>query len=276
MKINRSDGSHNVSDNQKVAHINGRYGIIKTLITVVGTMFATSGGIFYFVNNSNYITPKGQETISQQEADLQSLQSTYADLQDQYTALEESAQNLQIAYEEALAKLESLSQTEGQTAASVAQTPEQTNGGTTKLTSLPVIGNNNDYYNHVYNNPENSGSARSNLGDVFNSCISMRDDGNIDFFLNSEYQSLTFTLCISEGTRDIDNHYSSISIYSVDGNGENESLTQLYSSPSVTMGFIPTQIPPIDVSGVTHLRISFYGDNNPYGPRIILGDPQLQ
>ena len=47
MKINRSDHFHNVSDNQKVAHINGRYGIVKALITaVVGTMFATSGGIF--------------------------------------------------------------------------------------------------------------------------------------------------------------------------------------------------------------------------------------
>lgn len=274
MIINLSADSDNISDNQKVAHINGRYNVIVALIALLATIFG-GGATFYLINNSNYITPKGQETISQQEANMQSLQSSYSDLQAQYAALEESAQNLQALYEAALAELESISQT-GESAPSLSsEVSTQPTGSITKLTSLPVLGNNNDYYNHIYNTTENSSTTRSNLGDVFNSCISMQNPGSIDFFLNGEYQSLTFTLCIAEKTQNIDEHSSSISIYSVDGNGENESLTTLYSSPSVTMGFIPTQTPPIDVSGVTHLRISFFCDSTPC-PYLILGDPQLQ
>lgn len=283
MKIRRSDNPRNVSDSQKIAHINGRYSIIRALIALAGTALASSSITislgFSYLNNSNYVSPKVQETISQQTADMQSLQSLYSDLQTQYVALEESTQNLQASYEAALAELESAqSKITALTAAQSSNIPVQNTGTPTNLTSLPILGNNNSSYNHVYNTSESNDMATSNLGDTFNSCISMRDHGNIDFFLDSAYQTLTFTLCMAEETRNIDDVSSSILIYAVEGNGDTETVQLLYTSPSITMGFIPMDIPPISVAGVDHLRISFHSDTSLYynAPRVILGNPQLQ
>lgn len=153
---------------------------------------------------------------------------------------------------------------------------EMEDGNTVKLTSLKILGNSQSSLNYIYNSLENSDDAKSNLGDAFNSSISMRRNGNIDFYLGASYRALYSTICISEGTKNIDDYSSTLSIYKVEGNGSNEELETLYTSPELTMGFIPTEIGPIDISGVEHLRISFYADGY-YGnvPRIILGNPVL-
>lgn len=267
----------NISEGEKIAHINGKYGlvntaiksIIKALSVALGSSAVTTITITLIINYTNYVSPRGEELLSQQSTMIE-------DLQNQCASLEAQNQNLQISYEAVLAELESISDSQTQFSNPSSAVPLQTTETITKLTALPLLGNNNDYYNHVYNTAENKDSARSSLGDVFNSSISMGADGDIDYFLGNAYQTLSFTLCISESTKNIDDHSSSITIYSVEGNGENESLTPIYSSPFLTMGFIPEVIGPIDVTGVEHLRISFYGDGKINGmPRIILGNPEL-
>lgn len=268
------------SDSVKIAHIKGKYKVACAILALVGGIIGALGGsklgpIDINIHSDDYVGTAGQEVISQQESTIANLQNTYNELQAQNTALQEENQTLQAKLDAALAELEGSSSSQTQISAPNTA-PVQTTGAITKLTALPLLGNNNDYYNHVYNTAENKDSARSSLGDVFNSSISMGADGDIDYFLGNAYQTLSFTLCISESTKNIDDHSSSITIYSVEGNGENESLTPIYSSPFLTMGFIPEVIGPIDVTGVEHLRISFYGDGKINGmPRIILGNPEL-
>lgn len=276
-----SNFQNDYSDSVKIAHIKGKYKVACAILALVGGIIGALGGsklgpIDINIHSDDYVGTAGQEVISQQESTIANLQNTYNELQAQNTALQEENQTLQAKLDAALAELEGSSSSQMQ-ASTPNTTPVQTTGTVTKLTALPLLGNNEDYYNHIYNNAENSEYARSNLGDVFNSSISLRENGNVDFFLDGKYQALTFTLCIAEETRDIDDYSSYIEIYSVEGNGETESTTLLYTSPSVTMGFIPESIGPVNVTGVNHLRITFFRpDTSPYNvPRIILGNPEL-
>lgn len=276
-----SNFQNDYSDSVKIAHIKGKYKVACAILALVGGIIGALGGsklgpIDINIHSDDYVGTAGQEVISQQESTIANLQNTYNELQAQNTALQEENQALQAKLDAALAELEGSSSSQMQ-ASTPNTTPAQTTGTVTKLTALPLLGNNEDYYNHIYNNAENSEYARSNLGDVFNSSISLRENGNVDFFLDGKYQALTFTLCIAEETRDIDDYSSYIEIYSVEGNGETESTTLLYTSPSVTMGFIPESIGPVNVTGVNHLRITFFRpDTSPYNvPRIILGNPEL-
>lgn len=276
-----SNFQHDYSDSVKIAHIKGKYKVACAILALAGGIIGALGGsklgpIDINIHSDDYVGTAGQEVISQQESTIANLQTTYNELQAQNTALQEENQTLQAKLDAALAELEGSSSSQTQTSAPNTA-PVQTTGAITKLTALPLLGNNEDYYNHIYNNSENSEYARSNLGDVFNSSISLRENGNVDFFLDGKYQALTFTLCIAEETRDIDDYSSYIEIYSVEGNGETESTTLLYTSPSVTMGFIPESIGPVNVTGVNHLRIAFFRpDTSPYNvPRIILGNPEL-
>lgn len=269
------------SDSVKIAHIKGKYKVACAILTLAGGIIGALGGsklgpIDINIHSDDYVGTAGQEVISQQESTIANLQTTYNELQAQNTALQEENQTLQAKLDAALAELEGSSSSQTQTSAHNTA-PVQTTGAITKLTALPLLGNNEGYYNHIYNNAENSEYARSNLGDVFDSSISLRENGNVDFFLDGKYQSLVFTLCIAEETRDVDDYSSYIEIYSVTGNGENESTALLYTSPSVTMGFIPESVGPINVTGVDHLRITFfYSDGVAYRvPRIILGNPVL-
>ena len=276
-----SNFQNDYSDSVKIAHIKGKYKVACAILALVGGIIGALGASQLGPNDikissDDYVGTEGQEVISQQESTIENLQNTYNELQAQNTALQEENQTLQAKLDAALAELEGSSSSQMQ-ASTPNTTPVQTTGTVTKLTALPLLGNNEDYYNHIYNNAENSEYARSNLGDVFNSSISLRENGNVDFFLDGKYQALTFTLCIAEETRDIDDYSSYIEIYSVEGNGETESTTLLYTSPSVTMGFIPESIGPVNVTGVNHLRITFFRpDTSPYNvPRIILGNPEL-
>ena len=273
----------NISEGEKVAHINGKYGLANTIVKAIIGAFGALGGstvtvvaITIIINYTDYVSPRGEELLSQQDSEISNLQTQIVELQTQNSSLKEENQTLQSELDSALAELEGSSSSQMQ-ASTPNTTPAQTTGTVTKLTALPLLGNNEDYYNHIYNNAENSEYARSNLGDVFNYSISLRENGNVDFFLDGKYQALTFTLCIAEETRDIDDYSSYIEIYSVEGNGETESTTLLYTSPSVTMGFIPESIGPVNVTGVNHLRITFFRpDTSPYNvPRIILGNPEL-
>ena len=273
----------NISEGEKVAHINGKYGLANTIVKAIIGAFGALGGstvtvvaITIIINYTDYVSPRGEELLSQQDSEISNLQTQIVELQTQNSSLKEENQTLQSELDSALAELEDSSSSQMQ-ASTPNTTPAQTTGAVTKLTALPLLGNNEDYYNHIYNNAESSEYARSNLGDVFSSSISLRENGNVDFFLDGKYQALAFTLCIAEETRDIDDYSSYIGIYSVEGNGENESTTLLYTSPSVTMGFIPESVGPISVTGVEHLRISFFHTaSSPYRvPRIILGNPEL-
>lgn len=281
-----SNFQDNHSDNVKVAHIKGKYQLVCAILTLLGTLAggiigvlggSTLGPIDINIHSDDYVGTAGQEMISQQESTIANLQTSYDELQKQNTALKEENQMLQANLDTALAELASISNSQTQSSATSNAMPIQAAGTVTKLTALPLLGNNEDYYNHIYNNAENSEYARSNLGDVFDSSISLRENGDVDFFLDGKYQSLVFTLCIAEETRDVDDYSSYIEIYSVTGNGENESTALLYTSPSVTMGFIPESVGPINVTGVDHLRITFfYSDGVAYRvPRIILGNPEL-
>lgn len=277
-----SNFQNDYSDSVKIAHIKGKYKVACAILALVGGIIGALGGsklgpIDINIHSDDYVGTAGQEMISQQESTIANLQTSYDELQKQNTALKEENQALQANLDTALAELASISNSQTQSSATSNAMPIQAAGTVTKLTALPLLGNNEDYYNHIYNNAENSEYARSNLGDVFNSSISLRENGNVDFFLDGKYQALTFTLCIAEETRDIDDYSSYIEIYSVEGNGETESTTLLYTSPSVTMGFIPESIGPVNVTGVNHLRITFFRpDTSPYNvPRIILGNPEL-
>jgi len=253
----------------RIEQIKGRYKIIAASIAAVGTIIATALGL---------VINRNQEIISQQDVTIEELQSEIDEVKRQNTALQNENESLTQDYQDVLAELESISNqtmdtTTGETSF---VTTEQKTGEVVKLTSRPVLGNNEDFLNYINNTAVSDETAKSNLGDTFSSSISMRRNGNIDFFLDGMYKTLTFTICMAEETRDIDDYSSTITIYSVEGNGDNETVTQLYTSPAITMGFIPTESPPIDVSGVEHLRISFYADGYMYSvPRIVLGDPEL-
>ena len=226
-----SNFQNDYSDSVKIAHIKGKYKVACAILALVGGIIGALGGsklgpIDINIHSDDYVGTAGQEVISQQESTIANLQNTYNELQAQNTALQEENQALQAKLDAALAELEGSSSSQMQ-ASTPNTTPAQTTGTVTKLTALPLLGNNEDYYNHIYNNAENSEYARSNLGDVFNSSISLRENGNVDFFLDGKYQALTFTLCIAEETRDIDDYSSYIEIYSVEGNGETESTTLL-------------------------------------------------
>ncbi len=271
----------------KNAHIAGRYSIVVALIALFGTIFGSLTTL--------YLT-KQQESNSPQEEKLESLQSSYSDLQSQYNVLEEEAHSLQTAYDEALAKLESLSQSVSQPSSASSESkfqssiqspassqssaiPEQTNPTITKLTSIPIL--RKDALSFlVYNNEDKDLKAKSNVGDTFETCITLRahEEESIDFYLNRKYNTLTFTFCLAQESRYDDDKFGSISICSISQqNGNEQVLAEIYASPTITSGFIPESVGPLDVSGVECLRICIYNrSNGSYSsPFIILGDPEL-
>lgn len=288
----------------EIQRIKGKYTIICAAITAFATIIAAVTGAKYApievnVNLSDYMSKAQVEIVSQQEATseetLSNLRVTITQLENENKDLRENIVKLQDDSIDQAQQIAVLEKEKEDLCDKIAEKDRQINalelpspsdpanldsGGetekTVKLTSLTILGNNQSSLNYVYSSPENSDDAKSNLGDTFNSSISMRRNGNIDFYLGSSYKTLNSTICISEGTKSIDNYSSTLSIYKVEGNGSNEELEILYSSPELTMGFIPTEIGPIDVSGVEHLRISFYADGYyGYVPRIILGNPVL-
>lgn len=272
----------------------GKHRIIVALITAVTAIITSLIGallgakyapVEVNVNLDSYVSRAQDEIVSKQTADaeteLNDLQKTITDLQNdnasqkqQIAALEEEREGLLDTITEKDHIIDALSQTAPSDVPSAAL--DQATKDAIKLTSLTILGNNEGNYNYVYNGLENSDDAKSNLGEAFNSSISMRRNGNIDFYLGNLYQTLNATISISESTKNISNFSSTLTIYNVSGNGSNETLEVLYTSPSLTMGFIPTEIGPINVSEVEHLRISFYADGY-FGdvPRIVLGNPLL-
>lgn len=282
----------------EIERIKGRYRIMTITISAVASIITaiiatTMGGKYYpiekNVNYNNYINTVQQEAISQIETDDQQiidrLYEEAAALREENTELKEDnrAKQAQIKAseqenKELNAKIIWLeSQLDSIPVDPSPVDPNDSNPKeTVKLTSLKVLGNTNDYWNHVNNSLENGDDAKSNLGETFNSSISMSYNGNIDFYLERNYKTLSSVICISESTKDVSGYSSTLTICKVEGNGPNETVEALYTSPALTMGFIPTSIPPIDVSEVEHLRISFYTANNgQHVPRIILGNPEL-
>lgn len=307
MKIHRRDDDSGRSEGRTIAHINGRYSIINSILSIIGGLISGSGltiaATIWVLNNTDYALPSSQETTqettSEQEA-LVSLQESYSELEQQYSeleqqyaALKENALALENAYEDALAEIESMRQSaqseppaysqpsevteQPSAAASSSQpsaSPEPPAQTVTKLTSLPVLSKDDFLYNRVYNYKEDREDTKSNVGDIFETCITMRENGSIHYFIDSKYQSLTFTLCLAQETKYIDEGSSYLTIYSVEDNG-NENL--LYSSPAVTSGFTPRSVGPIDISGVKQLKITFYCEERiPRRPCIIIGDPELR
>lgn len=251
-------------------HLRGRYAIITALITLIGVILsalitAKYGPVTVNVNLDEYI--RNHNTSSSQNAEQETdeisfLEAENAVLNLENTNLREEVDRLEMKYTELLQQYVDLI--------------NELNPKDIKLTSLPVLGNNHEDLNRVYDSPQNTGDAISNLGDSFDSCISMQSNGNIDFYLNREYQWLNAIICISEETKNISGYSSRIAIYKVEWNEDSEVLTTCYSSPSITMGFVPDEIEPIDVSDVEHLRITCYTSSF-FGvvPRIILGNPVL-
>lgn len=258
----------------KLEQLRGRYKIITAVITTIGVVLS---GIFGTVVGRNSSDESNHEIIMQQDNTINDLQTELNKVKNNYITLEEEKEKLSKEYQEILTKLESMpNQAPNDDENAPANTIEQTSGEVVKLTSCRLLGNNEDSFNFVNNTTVSDDTARSNIGDTFNSSISMRHNGNIDFLLEENYKDLIFTFSIAEETRDIDDYSSTITIYAVEGNGENETVKLLYSTPAVTMGLIPEECPPINVEGVVHLRISFYAEGNPYSvPRIILGNPVL-
>lgn len=269
--------------------IKGKYNIVVAIIpAVAGLLIAIIGGAKYApvevnVNLDSYMSKVRDEIISQQNIDAQKeydkLYGKIAELQDdnetqllQISALEQEKEELldRIAENERL--IDTL-----KSSANVSDTPNETPKGTVKLTSLQVLGNNEKSFNYVNNSRVTDDDAKSSLGEVFNSSISMGVPGNIDFYLGNGYQTLNTTICISESTKNIDYYSSTLTMYKVEGNGSDETLEVIYTSPALTMGFISTKTEPINVSGVEHLRISLDSDRalNNIPPRIILGNPML-
>lgn len=288
--------------------IKGKYKVTTTIITAVATIVATILGAKFGPIEANehldgYMSKAQNEIITQQNIDTQKeldgLYGRIAELQgdnetqlkqisilnkekeDLLAAFEVEKENLLASFETekndlltTIAEKDHIIETlQSDDVSDIADVPQK---GTVKLTSLKLLGNNENSINFVYTNQENNDSAKSNLGVTFDSSISMRCNGNIDFYLGGSYQALNAIICISEDTKNIDDYSSALTIYKVEGNGSDENLEVLYTSPSLTMGFIPTEIGPINVSGVEHLRISFYADGYyGYVPRIILGNPVL-
>lgn len=272
--------------------ITGRYKIIITSITAVASIVGAVLGAKFApvevnVNLDGYVSRVQDEVVSQQadgaeitlndlHKKITELQKDNANQQQQIITLENEKKELLDVITEKDRIIDTLTQTSPSSDVSNI-TPNQPAKDAVKLTSLTILGNNDGgTYNYVYNSLQNNDDAKSNLGEAFNSSVSMRRNGDIDFYLAGSYQTLNATISISESTKNISDYSSTLTIYSVDGNGSNETLEVLYTSPSITMGFIPDEIGPINVSGVEHLRISFYASGGVYSvPRIVLGNPEL-
>lgn len=263
----------------KTEHIRGRYLILATIITVIGSLIGATfaakfAPIELNVNLDNYTNKVEEEIITAQNAvNQEALESLKENMQLQIDSLKKENNSLK-------KQIEGLRENLGNTNSTLSNADPLAQPNTEtppiKLTSLTVLGNNWPSYNYVYNSLENSNKAKSNLNDTFNSSICMRHNGNIDFYLGRKYQSLNAIICISSDTKNIDKYLSTLTICSVTGNGTDEEVNVLYTSPSLTMGFIPSEIGSIDVSEVEHLRISFFADGHYNNvPRIILGNPEL-
>lgn len=270
--------------------IKGRYSVIVAIITTIAAIIGPFISARYAPIETNknldaYTSKVQNEVISQQNTDFQKeldkLNGKIAELQgdnddkvQQIDGLEKENENLlrQIAEKNRI-----IDNLEKQSLPNVPNIdPSPNSKELVKLTSTKLLGNNQNSLNYINNTQVNEDTAKSNLGELFDSSISMRRNGNIDFYLGSSYETLSFTICISEDTKNVSDYSSTLTIYKVEGNGDDETLQILYASSALTMGFIPTKPPPIDVSDVTHLRISFYSDAG-YNvvPRIILGNPML-
>lgn len=270
--------------------IKGRYSIVVAIIAAIAAIVGPFLGAKYAPIEANknldtYTSKVQNEVISQQNTDFQKeldkLNGTIAELQginddnaQQIAGLEKEKENL---LKEIVEKDRIIDDLKKQSLPNVPNIdPSPASKELVKLTSTKLLGNNQDYYNYINNTQVNEDTAKSNLGELFDSSISMRHNGNIDFYLGSSYETLSFTICVSEDTKNVSDFSSTLTIYKVEGNGDDETLQTLYTSSALTMGFIPTEPPPIDVSGVAHLRISFYSDDSYHlVPRIILGNPML-
>ena len=252
------------SSDINVEHLKGRYAIITTLITTFGVVVAAViGAVVGYGSGQNQPSTENYIPI----AEYETLSEEKANLEEQYSILEEKYNALLTQSEEKPA-----SEPTGPITPSGSDSKEPID-----LLSIGVLGNSDTYYNFTYDSPQvENTDTMSNTGERFDSCISMRSNGSIDFYLDHKYQSFTAKLCLSESTKNASGYYSTITIYNVTGSGADEQLEELYLSPAIKMGFIPTDIAPIDVSDVEHLRITFY--TNGYtssAPRIILGDPAI-